>query len=242
MVVKRLGDREYVYVKHGRTWHYIGPLDSVDLNSIIHEYTTSLPLKDSAGGGLSMSSGGAGSGKSIGKIIALIVGVLMIIIGVIIILEVGFLALSFLATSPASVLTVSLPVNNTMKALIIGAATHSKVTVTAVNAFFKVANAAVGTYTPGSLTWVNVTRVNESLFIGNYTSFTVITSNQSILIWPYKIVSGNALIIVNIATKGSAPSGTVTVNYLSLIFIVIPLALAGALIWGGVILYRWSRK
>ena len=85
VVIKRLGDREYVYVKHGRIWHYIGPLDNVDLNSIVHEYTTTLPLKARGSGGF-MNSGGTGSGKSAGKIIALIVRVIMIIIGVAIIL------------------------------------------------------------------------------------------------------------------------------------------------------------
>lgn len=48
-VVKRIGDREYVYARHGRSWHYIGPLNNVDLGSMLNSPTTSLPLKGSAG-------------------------------------------------------------------------------------------------------------------------------------------------------------------------------------------------
>lgn len=256
VVVKRLGDREYVYVKHGKVWHYIGPLDNIDLNSIIHEYTTSLPLKTRASGGF-MGSGG-GSGKSIGKIIALIVGVLMIIVGVLIILLIGFLvplSLFTLSSVSNSGFTATITVNNTMMALAISPmspVTYSKVTVTAVNAFFKVANASsVRGYTYinwfnnsllkeyGPIAWINVT--NESIFSGNYTSFATIT-NQSILIWPYKIVGENALIMVNIVTKARTPSSTIHVSLPALILIAIPFIIAGALIWGGVALYRWSRK
>ncbi len=130
--------------------------------------------------------------------------------------------------------------------------TYSKVTVTAVNAFFKVANASsVRGYTYinwfnnsllkeyGPIAWINVT--NESIFSGNYTSFATIT-NQSILIWPYKIVGENALIMVNIVTKARTPSSTIHVSLPALILIAIPFIIAGALIWGGVALYRWSRK
>ena len=245
MVVKRLGDREYVYVKHGRIWHYIGPLDNVDLNSIVHEYTTTLPLKARASGGL-MNSGGTGSGKSAGKIIALIVGILMIIIGVIIILEIGFLLpFSFITASSVGISSnfTVFNVNNTMRALAISPVNpvaHSKVTVTAVNASFKVAiTSLVSRY--AAITWINVT--NESLFSGNYTSFTATISNQSILIWPYRITGRDALIMVNMAAEEKVPTSSVThISLLPLIFIAIFLILAGALIWGGVVLFRWSRK
>ncbi|MGC8608143.1 MAG: hypothetical protein ACP5L5_11360 [Vulcanisaeta sp.] len=59
IIIKRIGDQEYVYVKHGRTWHYIGPLSAVDLPSIMTEYTTPLPLKETqtkVGAGDSMSN------------------------------------------------------------------------------------------------------------------------------------------------------------------------------------------
>ncbi|MFP3281293.1 MAG: hypothetical protein RXO76_09545, partial [Vulcanisaeta sp.] len=58
VVIKQVGGKDYVYVKHGRTWHYIGPLDKVDLNTILIGYTTTLPLKGSSRVGKAMGGQG----------------------------------------------------------------------------------------------------------------------------------------------------------------------------------------
>ncbi|MFP3305325.1 MAG: hypothetical protein RXN89_04475, partial [Vulcanisaeta sp.] len=82
VVIKQVGGKDYVYVKHGRIWHYIGPLDKVDLNTILIGYTTTLPLKGSSRVGKAMG----GQGKPLSKVIAKVLGVLLIAIGAILVL------------------------------------------------------------------------------------------------------------------------------------------------------------
>jgi hypothetical protein len=103
VVIKQVGGKDYVYVKHGRTWHYIGPLDKVDLNTILIGYTTTLPLKGSSRVGKAMG----GQGKPLSKVIAKVLGVLLIAIGAILVLIPLLLLPASIATGYAYVVALA---------------------------------------------------------------------------------------------------------------------------------------
>lgn len=81
VIVKRIGDQGYVYVKHGKVWHYIGPLERVDLQSILIEHTTPLPLNGLQAKGA--SGGSMDNARSLSKALALPLGIALMVLGVV---------------------------------------------------------------------------------------------------------------------------------------------------------------
>uniref|UniRef100_A0A7C3WSU0 Uncharacterized protein n=1 Tax=Thermofilum pendens TaxID=2269 RepID=A0A7C3WSU0_THEPE len=80
VVVKWVGGKEYVYVKHGRTWHYIGPVDKVDIYALLREPTTALPLR--AGREVGIAGGSmSGQPRALSKDVVAVVGILLVALG-----------------------------------------------------------------------------------------------------------------------------------------------------------------
>ena len=78
--MKSVGGKEYVYVKHGRIWHYVGPLDKVNVSSLLVEPTTTLPLNvayEEVGDGERVS----GKSKPAIKVAAVVLALILIAIG-----------------------------------------------------------------------------------------------------------------------------------------------------------------
>lgn len=255
-MVKRIGDREYIYVRHGRSWHYVGPLSNVDLSGMLNSPTTSLPLKGGAGHAFV-------SEKNTGftKVLAQVVGVIIIIIGISIISWIGFaLPLSLFSLSPTARIGQHVMVFGSGSEILAvfpssmmpyngGTAT---VIINASNTLLKIANQsailpALRTQVMEQLSageqWLNSSEVNATYFKGNYTAYrAVLKPGQVLLVWPYRITGVLPSIYMETTiTQETKPQG-VEFNYASLLLIIPLIAVGAAMIWGGIVLFRWGRR
>ncbi|GGP22598.1 hypothetical protein GCM10007981_19310 [Thermocladium modestius] len=252
-VVKRIGDREYVYARHGRSWHYIGPLNNVDLGSMLNSPTTSLPLKGSAGRTFFMSE----KNTRFTEVLAQVVGIIIIVVGAIIILGIGT-SLLYLSTSSVSTGAV-VGYNMTMlgskilgvsPSFMPGSSGAAVVIINASHSLFKIANQSailpaartrLESLSPGGILLLNYSEVNSTFFKGNYMAYrTALKPGQVLLVWPYNITGGSPSISIKIMQQTS-PQGT-EFNYASLLFMIPFIALGAVMIWGGVVLFRWGRR
>gem|GEM_PF-990632 len=215
VVIKMVGGKEYVYVKHGRTWHYIGSLEKIDVNEILREPTTALPLKETETlniHGEKMNEETKSLNKTVVEVIALILvavgtGILLLTIFASIILP---YLVAFWSVSSVNIATgFSTTIEDTTKAYLIYSPIRSaSIRIQSDNAYFKIL--AVPLYTAMSI--LNATQSQElethispsdlrvkpiktsdiqglmQSFFGNYTSYDIqLDTNQALLVWPYKL-------------------------------------------------------
>ena len=253
MVIKQVGGKEYVYVKHGRTWHYIGPLDKVDLNTILIGYTTTLPLKGSSRMGKAMS----GQGKPLSKVIAKVLGVLLIAIGAILVLIPLLLLPAIIATGYAYVGGSGLLiVNGSDKAYLFSTMSNSiTVNITIYGARFKVLVTRISslppplnnTYTLSTAQMIagssiSITEINQLLpnFLGDYTNYTAtISPGEVLIVWPYEVYEKPALL--TFVYRSMPIQAKARINVVNVVIMASPLLIiAAVLMYGGYELYRWS--
>jgi len=256
VVIKQVGGKEYVYVKHGRTWHYIGPLDKVDLNTILIGHTTTLPLKGSSRMGKAMG----GQGKPLSKVIAKVLGVLLIAIGAILVLIPLLLLPALLPASGYAYVGGSglLIVNGSDKAYLFSTINNPiTVNITIYGARFKVLVTRISSLPPplnntytlstaqmitGSL--INITEINQLLpnFLGDYTNYTAtISPGEVLIVWPYEVYEKPALL--TFVYRSMPIQAKTQINVVNVVIMVSPLLIiAAVLMYGGYELYRWSRR
>ncbi|MGC8608144.1 MAG: hypothetical protein ACP5L5_11365 [Vulcanisaeta sp.] len=187
-------------------------------------------------------------------------GVILIVIGIIVVIVPFIVLPTTMVTSAVGEFGGMSPyiVNNTSTVLMIYVSTPINIKISAEGAAFKVAliplsslpmdireRIAIPPQGIGVLATVqlNISDVKELLaqFTGNYTELTTtVKSNETLLVWPYKLYTNQA--ILNYSYSSKMTYG-ITTSYLPMITLLIqPLLLGGALIYGGTILYRWSKK
>ena len=250
MVIKQVGGKDYVYVKHGRTWHYIGPLDKVDLNTILIGYTTTLPLKGSSRVGKAMG----GQGKPLSKVIAKVLGVLLIAIGAILVLFPLLLLPASIATGYAYVGGSGyLIVNGSDKAYLFSTmsnpitvnvmtiyGTRFKVLVTRISSLPPPLNNTLSTAQITVGRSINITEIKQLLpnFLGDYTNYTAtISPGELLIVWPYEVYEKPALLTFVYRSMPIQVKARINV-----VNVVILLIIAAVLMYGGYELYRWSRS
>ena len=250
-MIKQVGGKEYVYVKHGRTWHYIGPLDKVDLNTILIGHTTTLPLKGPSRVGKAMG----GQGKPLSKVIDKVLGVLLIAIGAILVL----IPLLLLPASGYEYVSGSglLIVNGSDKAYLfstINLPTYNPITVniTIYGARFKVLVTRISSLPPplnntlstARISPINITEIKQLLpnFLGDYTSYTAtISPGEVLIVWPYEVYEKPALL--TFVYRSMPIQAKARINVVNVVIMASPLLIiAAVLMYGGYELYRWSRS
>jgi len=258
VVIKQVGGKEYVYVKHGRTWHYIGPLDKVDLNTILIGHTTTLPLKGSSRMGKAMG----GQGKPLSKVIAKVLGVLLIAIGAILLIPLLLLPALLPASGYAYVGGSGyLIVNGSDKAYLFSTMSNP-ITVnvmTMYGARFKVLVARISSLPPplnntlstAQITVghsINITEIKQLLpnFLGDYTNYTAtISPGEVLIVWPYEVYEKPALLTYDYRSmpiQAKARINVVNVVIMASPLLIPLLIIAAVLMYGGYELYRWSRS
>ncbi|MFP3236421.1 MAG: hypothetical protein RXR10_03080 [Vulcanisaeta sp.] len=255
VVIKQVGGKDYVYVKHGRTWHYIGPLDKVDLNTILIGYTTTLPLKGSSRVGKAMG----GQGKPLSKVIAKVLGVLLIAIGAILVLiPLLFLPVLLPATGYAYVSGSGLLiVNGSDKAYLFSTmsnpitvnvmtiyGTRFKVLVTRISSLPPPLNNTLSTAQITVGHSINITEIKQLLpnFLGDYTNYTAtISPGELLIVWPYEVYEKPALL--TFVYRSMPIQAKARINVVNVVIMASPLLIiAAVLMYGGYELYRWSRS
>jgi hypothetical protein len=254
VVIKQVGGKDYVYVKHGRTWHYIGPLDKVDLNTILIGYTTTLPLKGSSRMGKAMG----GQGKPLSKVIAKVLGVLLIAIGAILVLIPLLLLPASIATGYAYVSGSGLLIVNGSDKAYLFSTMSNPITVnvmTMYGARFKVLVARISSLPPplnntlstAQITVgrsINITEINQLLpnFLGDYTNYTAtISPGEVLIVWPYEVYEKPALL--TFVYRSMPIQAKTRINVINVVIMASPLLIiAAVLMYGGYELYRWSRS
>ncbi|MFP3491539.1 MAG: hypothetical protein RXN86_02075 [Vulcanisaeta sp.] len=254
VVIKQVGGKDYVYVKHGRTWHYIGPLDKVDLNTILIGYTTTLPLKGSSRVGKAMG----GQGKPLSKVIAKVLGVLLIAIGAILVLIPLLFLLASIATGYAYVSGSGLLiVNGSDKAYLFSTmsnpitvnvmtiyGTRFKVLVTRISSLPPPLNNTLSTAQITVGHSINITEIKQLLpnFLGDYTNYTAtISPGELLIVWPYEVYEKPALL--TFVYRSMPIQAKARINVVNVVIMASPLLIiAAVLMYGGYELYRWSRS
>ncbi|MGC9227700.1 hypothetical protein, partial [Caldivirga sp.] len=258
VIVKRIGDQGYVYVKHGKVWHYIGSLERVDLQSILIEHTTPLLLNGTQAKGAS----GGSMGRPLSKALALLLGIALMALGVVmatVVVAIMVIGAPYKVVIGADSVTKYV-VNNTNAVYLFYSLTPANVTVSTIYASLKatiIPYSSLPTSLKAMLTHVlsrvpqansvaflqvNTTSIEALLpsFMGNYTTFkAVVPPNEALLIWPYKLYANKALLLYSYYSSGVAMRISLTRLALS---IVVVLIVSGALIYGGIIVYKWSKR
>lgn len=239
-MIKTLSSRDYVYVKHGREWHYVGPLNNVDLASLFTAHTTALPLK-SRGQGLGMSRPNS-TATLIAGIALTVLGALLAIAGAFLLTVMGFYAVTSFEVrgggsmlselSNTSVAYIANYQNTTMEVSVTGSAPF-QVLVVPVDLLKELSPSASLTPGPVGLGIFNATKPLN--MTGNYTSFsTSLAPSQALLVRP--LSKAEVSILYNLAgqqVKRSAPG-------LLIALFAAPLVLGVSLIAGGVYLLHKS--
>jgi len=263
VVVKWVGGKEYVYVKHGRTWHYVGPLDRVDVNELLAKPTTALPLR--AAGEASTPSGIMGSKPgSPGKAAAAVLGLLLVALGAALAAIAVVETLLLLYLAPAQIGGVSIVAEAGFSVTLNGTDTvyavagPGEVSVTAQGAVFKVLIAPASYL---NATWLRagvrfapiaVEEVQHLLdmFHGEYTSYSArLEPGQALLVWPCKLLASTAEVSFSLAVAQPSPQPPpqpVSIAQLvaaAILARTLPrLLIAALLIAAGYLLYKWSKS
>jgi hypothetical protein len=265
LIVKSVGGKEYVYVKHGRTWHYVGPLDKVDVNMLLTEPTTTLPLNEGQEG---VVTGGKVSGqpKPPSKVAAAVLGLVLIGLGAALTVLAVFSALLIPFWTIGSVrsavgymagITVNgtetvyaiTPLNSPVSVSVATRGCSFKVLVAPSSSLPHMVNASWLT-SLSSLYLIKAENLSNLLpsFSGNYTSYNqVLEPEQALLVWPHKVSAIRATLNITVGEKAenvAQPSGNATFVIVTIIALkVIPrLLVAAALIVGGYLLHKWSKS
>jgi len=264
VVVKSVGGKEYVYIKHGRKWHYVGPLDRVDLGALLLEPTTALPLNGALEG---VRAGGKVSGRPAVKVAAAVVAIILVAIGVAlaVLTVLSALLLPYFMISGLGMevsLGTELPVNGTGAVYVISSPEgQASVSVVALGSRFKalVAPASSVPQLP-SASWLVLSRQltvysvdAESIsnllpsFSGDHTSYSaVLEPEQVLLVWLHEVWASQGSLKVSVTKKLESPAqphGTTPAVAAVIALALAPwLLLAAALIAGGYLLYRWSKS
>ena len=267
--MKSVGGKEYVYVKHGRTWHYVGPLDRVGVGELLSKSTTALPLRGAVEEGSSGERVGA-QPKPAREVVAAVLGVALVAVGaaVAVLAVLGSLVLHHLALTgirvSASVLVrTSIPANETGTVYaIIPLRDPVSVNITMRGGRFKVLAAPLSSLPqplnvsrhlgPGAaLCTIDAEKIPDLLprLSGNYAGYSAtLEPEQALLVWPHALFVKPAWVEVSVVSGGAVERGRFAGSEGVALAAAVALALApwllaaAALIAGGYLLSKWSRS
>jgi len=267
LIVKSVGGKEYVYVKHGRTWHYVGPLDKVNVSSLLAEPTTALPL-NGAYKGVGDGERVNGKSKPAIKVAAVVLALILIAIGaalaaltVLSALLLPYFTLGGIGMEAS--LSTEIPVNGTgIVYAILSSEGQVSVSVAARGCRFKALVAPASSVPKPP----NASRLMESRtltvysvgaecvsnllpsFSGDHTSYSAaLGPEQALFVWPHEVSAGQPSLKVTVTKRLEGESrfqgdGTPVIAATIALVLAPPLLVAAALIAGGYLLYRWSRN
>ncbi|BDR91531.1 hypothetical protein [Vulcanisaeta souniana] len=190
--------------------------------------------------------------RPLSKVLALVFGVILMAIGVAVILGMLFLIPMYMIVKPVAILggSSSFTITNNSVVLTITVSAPTRITLTAINAYFKIAIVPVSSLLPFNDTyqssffthWVNLSMVHGVNFTGNYTSITTeLRPGYVLLVWPYQVNSTYALLSCDYRQSLTYSQQTAG-NPAVLLLLIPPLLICTALLFGGIVLIRWSRK
>ena len=189
-------------------------------------------------------------GQSPGKVLALVFGIILIALGLAIIIGVLLVVPAYTATGVVIAgVNASLPIQGNSRAFVVVAFEPMRVSITTVNAYFKMAVVPTSSLPPMNATypssiftqWVNVSELHNVDFTGNYTNISLeLRPGQALLVWPYRVFPPYAFLSYGLRQLPERQH--VAFNLLDLLFLIPILIVGVALIIGGIILIRWSRK
>ena len=189
--------------------------------------------------------------RSLNKVLAMVFGIILIALGLAIIIS-GLLVIPAYTVTRVSTVAgggASLPIQSNSSAFVLMVFEPMKASITTINAYFKVAVVPASSLPPMNVTypsliitnWANISELHNVSFTGNYTNTGIeLEPGQVLLVWPYQVFQPYAFLSYDLKQLPEKPR--VAFNPLNLLFLI-PLLIVGiALMIGGVILVRWSRR
>ena len=188
--------------------------------------------------------------KPLGKVVGYVAGVILIAIGIAVLLS-GLLSMAaYITTATSMTVGGALPVVDNSTVFVIITVVPTKITINPTYTKFKIAVVPVSSLPPLSnnkfyasspqlfVYQLNVSNIRYVNFTGDYTNITMtLEPGSALLIWPYRVVVPYLSYDYEISSRKQS-----TLNLTSLFPLTPLLIIDVALLYGGVVFIRWSRK